>query len=311
MELTVTESWHSYPSIFALGHRALAELFLDPVVVQEKIDGSQFSMGRFGDELRCRSKGSQLVVDAPEKMFALAVATAASLDLRDGWTYRCEYLQKPKHNALAYDRVPEKHLILFDVNPGHEEYLSPEALAEEGARLGLEVVPLLRWGPVGSMDEIMGFLEMPSILGGQKIEGVVVKNYMRYGLDKKALMGKYVSEAYKEVHASEWREANPKSGDVLVQLIYRYRTPARWQKALLHLRERGAIEDSPRDIAALIREIREDVERECADEIRDNLWTWAWPKICRGLNAGMPEWYKSTLAEQGFKVPVISREEAQ
>ena len=299
----MTDSWHSYPSVFSLGHKAIAELFLDSVVVQEKIDGSQLSMGRFGGELRCRSKSAQIVVDAPEKMFRQAVETAANLDLRDGWTYRAEYLQKPKHNALAYDRVPEKHLILFDVNPAHEEYLDPVALAAEGKRIGLEVVPLLRWGPVGSMEEITGFLETISVLGGQKVEGIVVKNYARFGLDKKVLLGKYVSEAYKEVHAREWKIGNPKAGDVVAQLIDCYRTPARWQKALQHLRERDAIEGSPRDIAALIREVPEDVERECADEIREALWKWAWPKIRRGLNGGLPEWYKATLAGQAFPVP--------
>ncbi|HAM40776.1 MAG TPA: hypothetical protein DCP69_05415 [Candidatus Omnitrophica bacterium] len=307
----MSDSWHSYPSIFALGHRALAELFLDPVVVQEKIDGSQFSMGRFGGELRCRSKGAQLVVDAPEKMFQRAVEVAASLDLHDGWTYRTEYLRVSKHNALAYDRVPEKHLILFDANPGHEEYLAPVALAEEGARLRLEVVPLLHWGSVGSMEEITRFLETTSILGGQKIEGIVVKNYARFGLDKKALMGKYVSEKFKEVHALEWKLGNPKAGDIIAQMIDRYRTPARWQKALQHLAERGGVEGSPRDIGPLIREVPEDVERECADEIREALWTWAWPKIRRGLNAGLPEWYKSSLAEQAFPAAVRADNEEE
>jgi len=300
----MSDSWHSYPSIFALGHKAVADLFLDPVVVQEKVDGSQFSLGRFGGELRCRSKGAQLVVDAPEKMFGPAVETARNLALNDGWTYRCEFLQKPKHNALAYDRVPEKHLILFDVNPEHEEYLGPLALAAEGRRLGLEVVPLLFEGLVTSMQDITRFLEMASILGGQKVEGIVVKNYARFGLDKKALMGKYVSEKFKEVHAREWRLGNPKAGDIIAQMINRYRTPARWQKALQHLTERGGVEGSPRDIGPLIREVPEDVERECADEIREALWAWAWPKIRRGLNAGLPEWYKSSLAEQAFPAAI-------
>lgn len=44
------DSWHSYPSIFAIGHRALAELLLDPVIVEEKVDGSQFSFGLFDHE---------------------------------------------------------------------------------------------------------------------------------------------------------------------------------------------------------------------------------------------------------------------
>lgn len=58
-------SWHSYPKVYALGHRALAELLLDEVLVEEKIDGSQFSFGRFGGDLKARSKGCQLNVDYP------------------------------------------------------------------------------------------------------------------------------------------------------------------------------------------------------------------------------------------------------
>lgn len=39
------ESWHSYPSIYNLGHRYIADLLTVPVIVEEKIDGSQFSFG--------------------------------------------------------------------------------------------------------------------------------------------------------------------------------------------------------------------------------------------------------------------------
>ena len=109
-------SWHSYPSIYALGHAAVAELLLDPVVAEEKIDGSQYSFGRFSGALKVRSKGKQMIVESPEKIFRKAVEYVATLDLRDGWTYRGEVLDKPKHNALAYDRVPKGNVILFDIN---------------------------------------------------------------------------------------------------------------------------------------------------------------------------------------------------
>jgi len=32
-------SWHSYPKIYNLGHRAIRDLLEDPVVVEEKVDG--------------------------------------------------------------------------------------------------------------------------------------------------------------------------------------------------------------------------------------------------------------------------------
>lgn len=37
----MTTSWHSYPKLYAMGHRAIADILLDDVIVQEKVDGSQ------------------------------------------------------------------------------------------------------------------------------------------------------------------------------------------------------------------------------------------------------------------------------
>ena len=134
----------SYPSIYAVGHRSIKDIFSSEVVIEEKVDGSQFSMERLNGELSCRSKGQQIILDAPNKMFEAAVATAQSLDLHDGWTYRCEYLAKPKHNTLAYARVPKQNLIMFDVMTAPETYLTPIEKRAEADRLGLECVPCFR-----------------------------------------------------------------------------------------------------------------------------------------------------------------------
>ena len=293
-------SYHSYPKIYALGHRAIAELFNDDVLVEEKIDGSQFSFGVFEDGFRCRSKGAQINPEVPEQMFQEAVEVAKSLPLTTGWTYRAEYLKKPKHNTLVYDRIPEKHLIIFDINTGEEEYLSYEQKSDEAKRIGLEVVPVLHRGRVDSPAALLAFLERSSILGGQKVEGIVIKNYHRFGLDKKALMGKYVSEAFKEVHGGEWRENNPTNRDVIDRLILAYKTPARWQKAVQHLAERGQLTDSPKDIGSLIKEVQTDVHEECAEEIKRVLYEHAFAHIRRGIVGGLPEWYKEELMKKQF-----------
>lgn len=291
----IADSWHSYPSIYALGHRCLDELLLDPVIIEEKVDGSQFSFGRFGGELRCRSKGQQLNIEAPEKMFERAVEVAASLDLCDGWTYRAEYLQKPKHNSLTYSRTPDNNLIVFDINNGHESYLGATEKAEEATRLGLEVVPLLFCGVVKDIGLFNELLDRESQLGGPKIEGVVCKNYARFGPDKKALMGKYVSEAFKEIHTKEWKESNPAAGDIVERMMLMYRSEARWHKAVQHLREVGALGGEPRDIPALFKEVNLDILKECEGEIKDALFKWAWPRISRAATRGLPEWYKQEL----------------
>jgi RNA ligase len=299
-------SFHSYPSIFALGHKALASLLDGPVNVEEKIDGSQFSFGMTEDgELKMRSKGATLYPDAPEKMFTRAVATAKDLLplLHPGWTYRAEYLTAPRHNALAYDRIPARHLIIFDINPDHEAYLPYAQKAAEAERIGLEVVPLLATGTISDLQEFRALLDTTSVLGGQRIEGVVVKpaKYDLFGTDKKVLMGKFVSEGFKEVHAKVWGESNPKQGDILDRIGARYNTHARWQKAVQHLTEAGRIEGSPRDIGMLIREVPADVLRECEEDMKQELWAWALPHLRRKVTAGLPEWYKELLLARQFE----------
>jgi hypothetical protein len=291
-----------------MGHRGIKDILLDEVLVEEKVDGSQFSFGVFydaaGEEvLKIRSKGAQISEFAPDSMFAKAVATVELLRplLVHGWTYRCEYLNRAKHNVLAYDRFPEKHIILFDVTTGMETYLSREDKEVEAARLGLEVVPLLFRGAITDVNQFRALLDNVSILGGQKVEGVVVKNYARFGIDGKAMIGKFVSELFKEVHAGEWRSANPTTGDILAGLVAKYRTPARWAKARQHLLEAGQLTHEPKDIGLLIPEIQNDLEAECADEIKAALWKWAWPHLRRAVAGGAPEWYKEELLKSQFE----------
>jgi len=294
---------HGYPSIYQVGHKAIANLFDGEVVVEEKIDGSQFSFGVIDGELTCKSKGKVQFVDAPDKMFQKAIETAKELEplLNLDWTYRGEYLEKPKHNALAYDRVPNKHIILFDIDTGLETYLKPEEKQGEAKRLGLEIVPLLFVGEIKSYEELQKLLELKSILGNEKIEGVVIKNYNQFTGEKKVAMGKYVSERYKEVQAGEWRLANPTNTDFTNKLIYEYKTEARWQKAIQHAKENGLIEGSPRDIGILLKEIGQDVSKECSEEIKDKLYKHYWPKVQRGIIAGFPEWYKEQITKSAFE----------
>ena len=66
----------SYPKILALGHRFLQGIFEGPVVVQEKVDGSQFSFGLDAEGvLRCRSRGQEIDIEAPPQLFVPAVET--------------------------------------------------------------------------------------------------------------------------------------------------------------------------------------------------------------------------------------------
>lgn len=306
-------AWHSPQKIYNISHRAVRSLFGTDAVevqVQEKVDGSFFAFGVFPEpsnndelELKVRSKGAVMVADAPESLFVEAVATVTALksQLKPGWMYRGECLKRPRHNALNYDRVPKGHVILFDILTEEETYLGYEDLKAEAERLGLEVVPQLFVGKVTTAEQIRAFLDTTSVLGGQKIEGVVLKPIEPvYDADKKLLMAKFVSESFKEVHNSTWKNDNPTTGDILALLGNQYQTAARWNKAIIHAREEGKIEGSPKDIGFLIKYIQQDVKEEESEAIKEALFAYAWKHLARRITAGFPEFYKDLLLRAAF-----------
>ncbi len=298
---------NSYPSIYNLGHAAIADLLKSPVLVEEKVDGSQISFAKHDGELMMRSKGASLNILAPEGMFKRGVETVLQLTekLRPGYTYRGEYLNAPHHNALTYDRVPSGNIIIFDINPALETYLSPIEKRDLAAEIGLECVPVLFEGMIEDVNQFRKLLETQSVLGGQKVEGVVIKpaDYNLFGRDKKVLMGKFVSESFREVHAETWEADHKQKGsqDVLEILKAAYGTAGRWNKALIHLKEQGKIVNELKDIGELMKEVPEDVLKECTDQIKDDLFKWAWPQLRRKLCHGLPEWYKEELLKRQFE----------
>lgn len=295
----------SYPKVYNLGHKAIADLFNDEVTVEEKIDGSQFSFGLVADKdgeysLYCRSHHQHIDMDNVPKMFRKAVEAAKILTskLQLGWIYRCEYLEKPHHNVLTYDRVPLHNLIIFDIEQGDQDFLPPCERAGEAERLGLETVPVFYYGKLDSYEEMKGYLEKMSCLGCQQVEGLVFKNHHRFGIDGKALMGKHVRESFKELHHREFKA----QGKHIIQKIGEsLHTEARWLKAIQHLKEQGKLSNSPKDIGPLLKEISTDIFEECVDDIKEALFNAHWKMICKIAAKGFPEFYKEKLAKEQFK----------
>jgi len=309
--MAIESSWHSYPKIYAVGHAAVSEILHRDVVVEEKCDGSQFSFGAFPAEsgegvvLRTRSKGRDFDPEKPDDMFVAATATARDLFaagvLTLGWTYRAEALKGHGHNVLKYDRPPHGGLVLFDVNPAFEAYLSYDEKAAEAARLGLEVVPALARGRV-SIGQIERELhKIPPLLGGAFLEGVVLKPVEPYyGLDGKALIAKLVRDDFKEDHAKKWGEGSkqPGRGSVVDRLVARFAVNARYEKAFQHLRDEGMLVNAMQDIPALIAEVKRDLLDEYGDELREALFAEFHNDVARGVASRVPVWYKAKLADK-------------
>ena len=289
---------YSSPKVF--GHRLVAEVLDGDVVIQEKVDGSQISFSFGEDGLAVRSRNQQLDLE-DAGMFQKAVDFLQTVThvMGFGWVYRGEYLAKPKHNTLCYNRAPDNSIIVYDIDKGNTDYVHPPKMAELANYINLEATPVL-WAGNGSevtLDLLKELLTSDSILGGVKVEGVVIKNYDKYIKDK-VMMAKYVSASFQEKHGKDWKQRHP---GAIEYVVGHFNKEAIFQKAVQHLEEAGELDHEPKDIGKLMKELNQDVEREHGEEIKEMLYKREKGKILKGITNGFPEWYKEQLAEDAFQ----------
>ena len=301
-------SVRAFPKIFTIGQDYIADIFAEDVEVTEKVDGSQFVFGTIGGVFEMRSKGKLQYPGAVDKLFLPATDHAQALyadnELPDDTVFYCETLSKPRHNVLAYEHVPRNHLVLFGVSTASLSFVSDhETLASWAVGLEIDVAPMLYRGRIETVEQLMTLLEIDSFLGGTKIEGVVAKNYARPfllgGQPIPLMAGKFVSERFKETHRSNWNKENTSRGK-WEDFLESFRTEARWQKSVAHLRESGELENSPRDIGKLIKAIQADIAEEETEDIKNFLWRTFGQDVIRKSTAGFPEWYKEQLLKSAF-----------
>lgn len=236
-------------------------------------------------------------------MFSNAVSTVRELNLPNNIFFFGETLNQPRHNVLVYDRVPKGNIALFSALHVKEDvWLDYEDVLLWAEEFGIDAVPLLNQGNFsGDKVELMEqLLNTESFLGGQKIEGVVVKNLhednMIGDMYVPFLAGKYVSERFKEVHKRHLygRQA---SKDGLSRICEKYRAETRWEKAIIHAAEDGRLANDLSDIGMLVREIQRDILDEESDNIKEDLFRIYSREILRSSTRGFPQFYKQRLME--------------
>ena len=306
----VSVNIQSFPKIFHIGESMIQNLFKGEVEITEKLDGSQWDFGITKDgKIVMRSHGQDLTNCDIPKMFKKAVEQVERIGVflqeigsRDMYFY-CEYLEKPHHNTLTYERIPRNNLYLFGIRKGENWVSDFEILNEWADKIEIEKPNVLYIGEINNPEELEKYLETDSVLGNTKVEGIVVKNYnepsMRGSFFIPISMGKYVSEKFKEKHTKDWGRTTSKGK--LDLFIESFRTEARWDKTIQHLKENDELENEPKDIAKLMREIDKDIKEEELECIKDTLLKIYLPDIQRKAKAGLAEYYKKMLLDKAFK----------
>ena len=290
-----------YASPENLWHKNANLLLGKKVIVEEKIDGSQFSFGVMQDgKLHFRSKGRQIQRDDVDGLFEPIVWALIAIEhhLPVGLIFRAEAVTRKRHNVLTYERVPERCCVVYDIQNESGQWMLPGRKVDICLQLGLECVGFEVLDKLVAYDFLADRMNQPSMLGGPR-EGIVIKPYDYLPLDpytQMPVMAKMVRNEFREKHGVAGNPNGRKGpSQIIERLTTEFATEARWQKAVQHLRDRGELKEGMHAVPDIMREIVVDLEKEEELYIRDQLWKWAWPQLKRLCGKGAPEWYKSQL----------------
>ena len=288
------------------------DIFDGYVVIEEKIDGSQFRIEIKKDgTISCGSHHQDGII--ADSMFKLGIENAqhifANYKPSEDITVFCEYLSTIKQNSIPYGKVPLHNLIIFDVKRDtlYLNRAQKELFAKEH---GMDVVPIL-WEGDGSKISTDGkihdtfkeeLLKKESCLGHGKgfdrIEGFVVKNYAKfYDINRyphyeghwKCI--KIVNDSFKEKN----NEENPNRTNKFQELKDNYRTEARCLKTIQHLKEKGLLKGDLSDLGLLVPEMKHDIEEEEGEGLKNTLYKMFAPEVLGYATKEMIPTYKKYL----------------
>jgi len=297
----------SYQKIAGIHRPEVVGVLDDHVIIEEKIDGSQFRIEIDGDgNISCGSHHQELnMVDNNFKLGCdQAVKTFHGVREPDKIiTIFSEYLAKPKQNQIPYSRVPKNNFIIFDVKIG-DKMLDREEKERFAFNYGCEVVPLL-WRGHGSefTDEVREkLLKTKSILGHQKgydrIEGIVIKAYDRkfnfdegHSLAGHFMCTKIVNDSFKETKKIK----SPKGDNKLEGILESVRSVPRWNKAVQTLTELGELNGEMKDIGLITRRVMTDLQEEEEETIKNELYKLFGKDILKASVQGLSTWYQNKL----------------
>lgn len=291
----------AFPKILTLNSTILPEIMDGEIEITEKIDGSFFAFGYIDGEIFFRSKNKDITHDTHDKMFREGIEYVKSIENRlkkyAGWVFYCEYLRKEKHNVIKYSRIPHNHLYLFGAL-FEESYAKGQILTQIAEYLDIEPPNILYEGDAKETPPLEILMDKKSILGNEKMEGIVIKNYnKKIKFAEKTYpiaVAKVVRDDFKERHTKEWKRKKGLN-DRINSFLESFRTEARWRKAVQHLKDNGDLEFQPRDIGKLVKEIQKDILEEEKENIKNELFEIYKKAILRKAVAGFPEWYKKEL----------------
>jgi ATP-dependent RNA circularization protein (DNA/RNA ligase family) len=235
-----------YPKIYRLGSEEVTE-FLDfnedTVVVEEKVDGGNFSTWLDEDgSLHVGSRNRDLTEEQDEKTFAKqrAYLTEKLKDkkLNPDYIY---YLECMATHTIKYSTAPDMIGIDIRLKRSMVEgeyglFLARDLRCQLFDELGIENVPLVWRGTIGELKkQKIEYLIPKSKYYDGKAEGICLKNYCRKSRQgNHQLYAKVVADEFKENNKAVFGGVRKKDTDT-EKIVEQYCTQARVYKQINRL----------------------------------------------------------------------------
>lgn len=243
-----------YIDIERLGHEENKDILLfpeDTLVIEEKVDGGNFSFWREDDGIHFGSRNRDLTIENDTKMFAghqkqlrehLAQLEEEGIKINPDYIYYGEMMAT---HTIHYTKAP--FIIGFDIRLKHAAnqegfgmFLGRDAREQEFNRLKLENVPVVWRGTVKELKElnIRDLIPKSKYYDGYA-EGIVIKNLCRkHPYENHQLYAKLVRDEFKEDNKAVFGNVRNKTSDTS-RIILEFCTDARIRKAVLHFLDNG------------------------------------------------------------------------
>ncbi len=226
-----------YPKIHTLGSVENKGILDEIVVCQSKIDGANFRCQVEGDHLIYGSHHQLLINPSPEKWIAIRSYEKAFKEHPEnfisGVMYCSESMQK---HTIKYENMPDTiGYDVYDFERG--EFYEWRAAKQAFEQIGIPFIHIHfeKPGKDITIEELKELMKAHSPYRKEGDEGVTLKCYKKKNVFGRPLFAKLVDDLFKEENRKVFKGQIPTVSNYEQELLDRYLTPARFNKAILKL----------------------------------------------------------------------------
>ena len=296
------------PSIDSVTAGKLANISKeDHVIIQEKINGSQFTIFKKDGELHFYNRNKEVGPKGDPYINAYLSLQKKKEFFNEGLFYHGEAMKTIKTNNASYKRMPRYYWMVYEIQREDGSLLTPDEMTTNLLGTGIETTQVLYDSHKNQsilslqevIDQLMAQIESNDIESclGNIPEGIVIKvlkgttNY-RF---------KRVRSVFAEMSQSKRDKIEQVSDiDFIREIGEIYNTDGRREKAVQHMKEKDIYNEKNinANIGPMVHELDDDLLKEAEEDIKNMLFVRFFPEISKVARGDVPAFLRNKEKEK-------------